>query len=58
MESKDKSVGLRLDRQVYEYAMELKALSRNNGDAAAYSTQAWFSKLIMKGIEKMQEEGF
>jgi len=58
METKDKSVGLRIDRQVYEQAMLFKDIGRNKGDAAAYSTQAWFSKLIMKGIEKMQEEGY
>ena len=58
METKDKSVGLRLDRQVYEQAMAFKEIGRNKGDGSAYSTQAWFSKLIMKGIEKMQEEGY
>ena len=58
METKDKSVGLRIDRQVYEQAMLFKEIGRSKGDAAAYSTQAWFSKLIMKGIEKMQEEGY
>ena len=58
METKDKSVGLRIDRQVYEQVMAFKEIGRSKGDADAYSTQAWFSKLIMKGIEKMQEEGY
>ena len=58
METKDKSVGLRIDRQVYEQAMLFKEIGRSKGDAATYSPQSWFSKLVMKGIEKMQEEGF
>lgn len=58
METKDKSVGIRLDRQVYGKGMELKEAAKKKEVAAAYSTQAWFSMLIMKGIEKMQEEGF
>ena len=32
METKDKSVGLRIDRQVYEQAMLFKEIGRNNGD--------------------------
>lgn len=48
---------MRIDRQVYEQAMLFREIARSKGDAAAYSPQSWFSKLVMKGIEKMQEEG-
>ena len=56
METKDKSVGLRIDRQVYEQAMLFKDIGRNKGDAAAYSTQSWFSMLIMKGMDELKTE--
>ena len=58
METKDKAVGMRIDRQVYEQAMLFREVARSKGDAATYSPQSWFSKLVMKGIEKMQEEGY
>lgn len=58
MADKDNAVGLRIDRNVYNMAMKMKETARMNGNPAAYSTQSWFSMLIMKGIEKMQEEGY
>jgi hypothetical protein len=56
METKEKSVGLRLDRHVYDEAMKTKELAKGK-EGAAYSTQAWFSQLVVKGLEKMYEEG-
>ena len=56
METKEKSAGLRIDRQVYNQAMELKEKAKERGDPAAYSTMSWFSMLIMKGIDEMKKE--
>ena len=58
METKEKSVGIRMDRSVYDRAMALKEQAREKNVGAAYSTQAWFSMLAMKGMEAIMEEGF
>ena len=57
METKEKSVGLRMDRSVYDKAMILKEKAKEKNEGAAYSTQAWFSMLTMKGMERLREEG-
>lgn len=56
METNEKSAGLRIDRQVYNQAMELKEKAKLRGEPAAYSTMSWFSMLIMKGLDEMKKE--
>lgn len=58
METKDKSVGIRLDRSVYDEAMKQKEIAKKRKNSAAYSTQSWFSMLVVYGMEKIQEEGY
>ena len=57
METKEKSVGIRMDRSVYDKAMILKEKAKEKNVGAAYSTQAWFSMLTMKGMEVVVKEG-
>ena len=57
METKEKSVGLRMDRSVYDKAMILKEKAREKNVGAAYSTQAWFSLLAIIGMDAIMEEG-
>ncbi|MCL5732321.1 MAG: hypothetical protein M1285_02885 [Candidatus Thermoplasmatota archaeon] len=56
MADKDNAVGLRIDRNVYNMAMKMKETARMNGNPAAYSTQSWFSMLIMKGMDELKTE--
>ena len=57
METKEKSVGIRMDRSVYDRAMALKEKAKEKNVGAAYSTQAWFSMLTMKGMDAIKKEG-
>jgi hypothetical protein len=50
------SVGLRLDRDTYNRAMQAKEKAHRKGVPAAYSTQSWFSYLVAKGIEVVGNE--
>ena len=56
METRDKSVGLRLDRTGYEKSMKLKKQAKDKGDPVAYSTQSWFSMLVMMGIDEYNQK--
>ena len=50
------SVGLRLDRDTYNRAMQAKEKAHRKGVPAAYSTQSWFSYLVARGIEVIGNE--
>ena len=51
MKKQNDSVGLRLERNVYERAMKAKEEALKNGVSAAYSTQSWFSYLVEQGMK-------
>ena len=51
MKAQNDSVGLRLERNVYERAMKAKEEAVKNGVSAAYSTQSWFSYLVEQGMK-------
>ena len=56
MKAQNDSVGLRLERNVYERAMKAKEEARKNGIPAAYSTQSWFSYVVDEGLKVMKNE--
>ena len=56
MKAQNDSVGLRLERNVYERAMKAKEDALKNGVSAAYSTQSWFSYLVEQGMKAIKYE--
>lgn len=56
MKKQNDSVGLRLERNVYERAMKAKEEARKNGIPAAYSTQSWFSYVVDEGLKVVGNE--
>ena len=56
MKRQNDSVGLRLERNVYERAMKAKEEARKNGIPAAYSTQSWFSYVVDEGLKVIKNE--
>ena len=56
MKAQNDSVGLRLERNVYERAMKAKEEARKNGIPAAYSTQSWFSYVVDEGLKVVKNE--
>ncbi len=56
MKAQNDSVGLRLERNVYERAMKAKEEARKNGIPAAYSTQSWFSYVVDEGLKVIKNE--
>ena len=56
MKAQNDSVGLRLERNVYERAMKAKEEARKNGIPAAYSTQSWFSYVVDEGLKAIKDE--
>ena len=56
MKKQNDSVGLRLERNVYERAMKAKEEARKNGIPAAYSTQSWFSYVVDEGLKAIKDE--
>ena len=56
MKRQSDSVGLRLERNVYDRAMKAKEEARKNGIPAAYSTQSWFSYVVDEGLKVIKNE--
>ena len=56
MKKQSDSVGLRLERNVYDRAMKAKEDALKNGVSAAYSTQSWFSYLVEQGMKAIKYE--
>ena len=57
MNTEEKSVGIRLERNIYDRAMKEKQEALEKGEQpAAYSTQSWFSMLVNLGMIVWDEE--
>ena len=56
MKTEEKAVGLRLDRKVYERGMRLKEKAQEEGMEASYSTIGWFSYLIDRQLDVVEEK--
>ena len=56
MKRQSDSVGLRLERNVYDRAMKAKEEALKNGVSAAYSTQSWFSYVVDEGLKVVKNE--
>lgn len=56
MKTEDKSVGIRLERGLYEKAMKAKQEALEKHIPAAYATQSWFSMLVDLGLSRLEKK--
>ena len=56
MRTEEKSAAARIQRDIFNKAMEMKEAEMKKNNPAAYSSIGWLSYLIDLGMSKLKEE--
>ena len=56
MRTEDKAAGARIQRDIYNKAMDMRLEEMKKNNPAAYSSIGWLSYLIDLGMSKLKEE--
>ena len=56
MRTEDKAAGARIQRDIYNRAMDMRLEEMKKNNPAAYSSIGWLSYLIDLGMSKLKEE--
>ena len=56
MRTEDKAAGARIQRDIYNKAMDMRFEEMKKNNPAAYSSIGWLSYLIDLGMSKLKEE--
>ena len=56
MRTEDKAAGARIQRDIYNKAMDMRFEEMKKNNPATYSTISWLSYLIDLGMSKLKEE--